>query len=41
MTLTNQAAPPTIPVEKIRVSKRAAKAADRVAGRSLQVKAEK
>ena len=41
MTLTNHAPAPTIPVEKLRVSKAAAKAADRVAGRSLEVKATK
>ncbi len=40
MTLKNQA-PPTIPAEKIRVSRLARKAADKMTRGSLRVKAEK
>ena len=37
MTLKNQGAAPTIPVERLRVSAIARKAADRMAGRSLRL----
>lgn len=39
MTLKNQGAAPTIPIERLRVSAIARKAADRMAGRSLRLTA--